>query len=405
MPFDPYNNSVGRQLTIIAGSNPEDEKTAEATANILSKDYGLEGILLIRNKDINSETRKKPKDTWPVEYGNFKDGETKFASGERILKDIIDNRHIVFVKHFYTPLTNKSPNDNVHEVRMLGSMLQRSMLRGVSKPLKFTLASPYLPYVRSHSIEKYELQGHFQGDSLALFVKDIVDAGINEAIGIDPHSDKVWDDLRNRKIIIQHMDPFKDPKRKDFRLYHHLMKGLSPEERTKKLMEQCPFVEYYEKIKSQYDQLSLVDPDSGSYSRVKDFAINTVGLENVISFDKKRAGEGDSQISGIRYYSSLKKEDIKGRTFIIIDDLIASGKTAVDISDLLMGEGASAVLFWATHNAGWDPTRLQNAKNIKEVVMLDTVNNKTADKFNYLPKSGTLLAGAIYKSHMNEVYR
>jgi len=284
---------------------------------------------------------------------------------------------------------------------MFGNLLQRSRKKGI-KPLKITLGAPYLPYVRAHSIEKYENIGFFQGDSLALIVKDWADAGIEEVIGVDPHSEKIWSYLSEHKIYSQSIDPFKDPSRKDFRLYQHLVKDLDTKKRDAKLLELCPFVEFYRKNKKKYSTLSLVDPDAGSYARAKNFAINTgIGLENIISFDKQRIGEGKSEIVGIRYYSSLQEKDIKGRDFLIVDDLISSGGTAIETAEYLKDRGAKNVYIWATHNAGTNPKKLKESKAIDEVVMLDTVQNQSADKFTYLPKSGILMAAAAYKSHMN----
>jgi len=81
--------------------------------------------------------------------------------------------------------------------------------------------------------------------------------------------------------------------------------------------------------------------------------------------------------------------------------LIASGGTAIKTAEYLKNRGAQDVYIWVTHNAGRDPNKLVKSEFIDGVVMLDTVWNKKADKFTYLQKSGILLGGGVYKSHMN----
>jgi phosphoribosylpyrophosphate synthetase len=412
---DEYQNSIGRRITIVAGSNPEDIETAEGIVNTLTDEYHLEGIGLVKPHVLSDAMRKQPREMWPVAYGQFSDGETQFESGERALKDLMDNKHIVFVKHFYSPLATKhisdsiedqiKINDNITEMRAFGSILKRASGRRVATPVKFTVAAPYIPYVRSHSIDKYEEQGHFQADTLDLFVDDLVNAQVNEVIGIDSHSNKIDTYLSDRKVFFQHIDPFKDPRRKDWRLYQHMMKGLSTPDRDKALLSLCPFAELYEGLRKEGKSVTLVEPDGGSYYRTKEFAFNTgIGLENILSLKKERDGEGKSRIVGIRHYSVIQETDIKDRYFLIIDDLISSGGTTINIAEYLKNHGAAGVLVWVSHNAGRDPRKLTGSQYIDEVVMLDTVHNFEADKIRYLKKSHIVLAGGIYKSHMNHLY-
>jgi phosphoribosylpyrophosphate synthetase len=404
MSIDPYQNGVGKHLTIIAGTNPEDEETAKEAFEVLERDYGLENITLILNRPITPEIRRLPKDTWPFSYGSFSDGETRFEAGQRSIKDFLDSKHVVFVKHFYSPLSGNKINDNLMEFRCLGSLLNRARQKNVAIPKKFTLASPYLPYVRSHSIEKYEEIGFFQADTLDLITYDWNNAGVDEVIGIDPHSKKIWALLKNYEISYQHIDPFKDPGRKDWRLYGPYTADMDEEKRIENLVKICPFVQYYLENQEKYEGFTLVQPDSGSYERVKEFAFNSsIGLENIIAFRKERDGEGKSRIIGIEHNSRIKDADIKGREFLIIDDLIASGGTGIDTARYLKDRGAKRVHIWVSHNAGSDQTRLSQSEYIDSVVMIDTVRNKESEKFVYLKKSGMMIAGALYKSHMNLV--
>jgi phosphoribosylpyrophosphate synthetase len=354
--------------------------------------------------------KKMPREKWPIQYGRFTDGETMFEGGQRAFKDLIDERHIIFVKHFLSPNAthpvtkrNISVNDNISEMRTVAQVLSQVQAYKIAKPLKFTLAAAYLPYVRSHSIEKYAEQGHMQADMLSLFVKDIANGGINEVIGIDPHSDKIWSELSKYKIFGQSIDPFKDPARKDYRLYGHLVDGLPPEGRAAKMLSLCPFAELYADLAKKHDKISLVEADYGAYDRVLNYSFTSnIRLEDIISFDKIREGEAQSRIAGVRYYSLIQdKADIQGRFFLIPDDMVASGGTMIKVAKFLMENGAIGVCGMASHNTGWMQKELQESPYIQTIYFLDTVSNDSHPKFVYLEKSKDLLAMALYKSHNN----
>jgi len=401
----------GKDLVIVAGSNPEDVKTAEQTASILTHDFGLEGLVLVTSKD-NSDQKNLPKDVRRLYYGEFTGGESMFEGGRRTIIDLFDNKHVVFIKHFYSPLCKNKDrdavkiNDNIHEMRMLGSLLKRAQLRGDVNTKKFSLCAPYPAYVRSHSIEKLEEQGLYQGDSLGLFVSDCSTAGIKEMIGIDPHSSKIWSLLSDVGIYSQNIDPFQNPNNKDWRFYGSLTSKLKSDERFKALLKFCPFFEWLYTHEKDYKKLSGVQPDAGAYDRVTEFGLNTeIGLENIIAFIKERDGEGNNKIVGIQHYSHLQEKDIKGRDFIMIDDLIGTGGTSIETAKYLKERGANNVYIWVTHNAGRNPEKLERSKYIDGIVMLDTVRNKESEKFVYLEKSGILMGGAVYKSYNNLLHR
>jgi len=98
---DPYDNSIGRQLTVFAGSNEEDIETAMKTVQHLSKDFGLKSIMFVNSKELSEKDKNLSRESWPIYYGKFSDGETRFEGGERAIKDLLDNKHIVFIKHFF----------------------------------------------------------------------------------------------------------------------------------------------------------------------------------------------------------------------------------------------------------------------------------------------------------------
>lgn len=393
----------GDNLLLVAGSLPDDEKLAQAMQRELAEQYRLSNVALLKSRKVDDEIKKMDRETWPVTYGPFTDSEITFEAGARTVRDIFDEKHIVYVKHFLTPLAGTSVQDNLFETRVFGSWLDDRQKEGLVKVGKLTLASPYLPYVRNHSIKKYKEMGYLQANTLKLFVDMLASSRFNEVISIDTHSNQIWRELEDRKIYGQHINPFKAASKKDWRLYQAYIEGCNtPEERIEKLEELTPFVQIYKKLIEEDPNIAVAEVDIGTYDRVLEFCNDTgIGLENIISFDKIRKGEGDSMLAGIRWYSQLKKEHIKDRTFLLPDDLLSSGGTIHNVAKYLKENGAKAVYAFISHNAGTKQDKIKNSEFVDKVIMLDTVPNEHHDKFEYLEKKSVLLSMASYKSHMN----
>ena len=119
------------------------------------------------------------------------------------------------------------------------------------------------------------------------------------------------------------------------------------------------------KIKSK--NLICVAPDVGGTERARALGkILNVGLAIV---DKRRPKPGQSQVMNI-------VGDVKGKTCIIVDDIIDSGGTIVNAAKALKDRGAKEVYVYITHGvlSGEAVKKIKNSV-IKNLVITDTIDN------------------------------
>ena len=119
------------------------------------------------------------------------------------------------------------------------------------------------------------------------------------------------------------------------------------------------------KIKSK--NLICVAPDVGGTERARALGkILNVGLAIV---DKRRPKPGQSQVMNII-------GDVKGKTCIIVDDIIDSGGTIINAAKALKDRGAKEVYVYITHGvlSGEAVKKIKNSV-IKNLVITDTIDN------------------------------
>ena len=120
------------------------------------------------------------------------------------------------------------------------------------------------------------------------------------------------------------------------------------------------------KIKSK--NIICVAPDVGGTERARALgkALN-VGLAIV---DKRRPKPGQSQVMNVI-------GNVKGKTCIIVDDIIDSGGTIVNAAKALKDRGAKDVYVYITHGvlSGEAVEKIKKSV-IKNLVITDTIDNK-----------------------------
>ena len=119
------------------------------------------------------------------------------------------------------------------------------------------------------------------------------------------------------------------------------------------------------KIKSK--NLICVAPDVGGTERARALGkMLNVGLAIV---DKRRPKQGQSQVMNII-------GDVKGKTCILVDDIIDSGGTIVNAAKALKDRGAKEVYVYITHGvlSGEAVKKIKNSV-IKNLVITDTIDN------------------------------
>jgi ribose-phosphate pyrophosphokinase len=121
--------------------------------------------------------------------------------------------------------------------------------------------------------------------------------------------------------------------------------------------------EYFSREKSE--DLVLVSPDAGNVKRTRTYAQRLGGKLAII--DKRR-------VSGEEVETGYLIGDVKGKTVLMVDDMITTAGTVCSSAQLCKEYGAKRILLGATHGVLCGPAaeRLRQAP-IDELVVTDTV--------------------------------
>ena len=153
------------------------------------------------------------------------------------------------------------------------------------------------------------------------------------------------------------------------------------------------------------NDLCVISPDAGGMKRAKAFhghfsyhGYDQVGLA-MISKERKQANQVDSMtLIG----------DVKGKTCIIVDDMIDTAGTLCAAATLLKEQGAAKVYAFATHGIFSGPAAERIAKSdLEKVITTDSMTvtpefrKITGDKFKQVSLD-LLLAEVIRRTHQRE---
>jgi len=320
----------------------------------------------------------------------------------------------VLVEHLLTPdrlASPKSPqtvgvNDHVMTVRGFLDVIRKA--GGKEDVPQITLISPYLNYVRSHSIEKYEARGFFQFDSLRLTLGDYYSGGLGSLITIDAHSEKAAQIANDLGIDYHSINPFQSS-----RAINPAKLGLTGEKAKEMLKRNRPFQESFKGLREEYgDHLYVVSVDDGTERRAENFAERAfsdlpteLAYTKLVYFEKDR---GTYQMSTQKFkpFSAIKEDNVDPQgVYVIIDDMYSSGKTVNTVAKILKDLGAKRVEARITH-AVTVPEQYQEANQrtfLDRVVCLDTVPHTEGLQVEYIPATSDLVAADLYKIHQKLV--
>ncbi len=135
-----------------------------------------------------------------------------------------------------------------------------------------------------------------------------------------------------------------------------------------------PLFARYIKRKLKNKKLICVSPDVGGVQRTRGLA--TKIKADLAIIDKRRPKPGKSQVMNII-------GDVRGKTCIIVDDIIDSGGTIVNAVDALKKSGAADVYVFITHAVlSCDATQKIKKSKIKKLIITDTIDNSKKIKNN-----------------------
>ena len=126
-------------------------------------------------------------------------------------------------------------------------------------------------------------------------------------------------------------------------------------------------IEKINKKKLKKKKLICVSPDVGGVARTRDLAKRIKADLAII--DKRRPAPGKSEVMNIL-------GNVKGKTCIIVDDIIDSGGTIINAVNALIKNGANEVYVFISHAvlSGDAAKKIKNSK-IKKLVVTDTIDN------------------------------
>jgi ribose-phosphate pyrophosphokinase len=248
---------------------------------------------------------------------------TRFADGEAYVQ-IQENVRGADV--FVIQPTCRPVDEHLMELLLMIDSLKRASAR------RITAVIPYYGYARQDRKDKP------RSPISAKLVADLLTtAGADRALLIDPHT------MQLQGFFNIPVDP---------------------------LFASPVLVDYFKKL--NLPNLTVVSPDAGGVERARFFAKKVDAALAIV--DKRRVEMNVAEVMNVI-------GDVKGRTCLIIDDLIDTAGTLVKVAQALMDNGANAVYACCTHPVLSGPA-VENLVNspITELVVTDTIPLSEAAK-------------------------
>ncbi|KMZ53274.1 ribose-phosphate pyrophosphokinase [Dorea sp. D27] len=239
----------------------------------------------------------------------FGTGEAKGIIGESIRgKDLFLMVDVCNYSLTYTVnghLNHMSPDDHYQD-------LKRIISAATGKAHRINVIMPFLYESRQHKRTKRESL------DCALALEELMEMGVSDIITFDAHDPRV-----QNAIPLQGFDNFNPP--------YQFMKALLRAEPD---------------LPVDKDHLMVVSPDEGAMHRAVYFS-NVLGV-NMGMFYKRRDYStvvgGKNPIVAHEFLG----DDIKGKNVIIVDDMISSGESMLDVAKQLKERGAGRVFVCTT---------------------------------------------------------
>ena len=152
-------------------------------------------------------------------------------------------------------------------------------------------------------------------------------------------------------------------------------------------------------IRERYGEqdLTIVSPDAGGVERARHCAqyLNNVALAII---DKRRSGP--NQVAEMKVVG-----DVRGKTCIIVDDIIDTGGTLVKAGETLLREGARKIVAAGVHPVfSGNALENLNASSFEEIVVTDTIPLPRASQFEKIKRLSVapLFAEAVRRIHAED---
>lgn len=157
------------------------------------------------------------------------------------------------------------------------------------------------------------------------------------------------------------------------------------------------FLEYFNSIRAELGEVCLVSPDVGNM-KVAERMQNLIGGEFAL-INKRRVSGSEVKVQNLI-------GSVKGKSVLMIDDMISTGSTVCEAARLVMDHGATQVIAAATHAvfSGLAAERLAEAP-INRIVVTNTIPcHARCEPLKHKRVElcvGSLLGDAIHRIHHN----
>lgn len=121
----------------------------------------------------------------------------------------------------------------------------------------------------------------------------------------------------------------------------------------------------------------IVSPDAGALKKTHKIA-KAVGYEKEVVFCEKQRNTKTGEITGTKVYC----DDIKGKDFILFDDICDGGRTFIEIAKVLKSQGANKIILIVSHgifSKGLDCI----FKYIDEIYTTNSFDNRKEDEDDF----------------------
>jgi len=240
----------------------------------------------------------------PITRDRFSNGEGKIKIGGTVRdKDIyiisdVGNYDVTYNMHGFTH--HMSPDEHFQDIKRVISAIS-----GYAS--KITLVMPLLYESRQHKRKGKESL------DCAIALKELEALGVNHIVTFDAHDPNVANAIPNL--------PFEN-----FYPTHDILTDLVTNE--------------------DIDNLLVVSPDMGAMERARYYA-EMLGSDVGVFYkrrDLSKVVNGKNPIVEHVYMGA----DVKGKNIIVVDDMIASGASMIEVASLLKEKGAAKIYFVAT---------------------------------------------------------
>ncbi|PZC52471.1 ribose-phosphate pyrophosphokinase [Mesotoga sp. TolDC] len=153
------------------------------------------------------------------------------------------------------------------------------------------------------------------------------------------------------------------------------------------------FFKFFNQGRFDREEMAVISPDIGGVKRASKFAAK-LGVPLAI-LDKRRPKDNVAEIVNII-------GDVEGKTAIIFDDIIDTGRSLVEAAKMLRSNGAKKIFACATHGVlSGEATKIIAESEIEKVFITDTIYHEDLPDNIMVLSIAPLLAEALTRVRKN----